>query len=1296
MKKFLSYIVLLSLLSLNNLTFVFAWNTDPLQAEKQNSITILDSIENKLDQTLSSIEWKTKSEELKEQINEKQAEIEQYIELKQAEIKSESSKADIKDIIEETSKVVTLKAVAWITATTDVTETLADQIDISKKDMLKAENTLIDSLQNGDDYVLMLKSKLSKENILSTLKKFDENISLNDMFEEDEYHYFELTIKENSLLKQELLENIDSGEVPNNFLWIEVVKPELLKISDINIWWEETDKLWWIKKYGVSKYQDILKNQTEKNGKKIKVWIVDTWISYNHPDLKNQISKTIAWYDFVNDDNDPLDDQGHGTHVSGTIASEINGAWIFGVNPNVELVGLKICDSSWFCPTYWVLKALEYAKENKLDILNMSLGAKGNIATSPVCLAIKDITDAGTIVVAAAGNSNIDTSRFVPGWCSESLTVWAVDENNTRATFSNYGEKVDVAAPWVWIYSTYLHDGYKSLNGTSMATPHIVGIVSILKTFKPELTTNEIKAILKSNTLPVQTENNKKIASQVDLEKILTGFGIINSQKVENQLPEIQKETEEIPKENQPEMITQTGSEKQSEPSSVENSQETFILEDNALIDESVGLVIQNPEEETTKINSAESEQQEIVSEENSESSSQINGINLNGEDSQTDQIEINNIEEETIQEVLEENSSEESEESDITGIQNSYTCSFNIWGSCYLSLTNANNTSIYSYSAWASGLSYSTSSSKVTIYGNKAGTINFYVNKYNTSKRKYELLHTIVITVTDPVKTLKATMGTTTFQKNESTSINVTSGNGGYSVTSSNTSVAQISGSNTSWTVKWVWIGNATITIKDSKWKSGTWNITVTPRNLTLSTYSLDVDKWVNGIINITDGNGWYTLIKKNNDISVNLSGTRITVYSNVAGTHTLQVRDSAGKVVSLSVRVKQKYNINLWVIYDIKSTSNKWVWWLKFKVSWNSMWLISEVWVQFQNGYGSIEKQVLKTQKDGEYMVAYSTESCRNCTNFKPYYTIWWATNIANVNEIWKEEESNYNEEEYVYEWEADIQKENDSDWEVEIASASYGADFSWMIYILWFWKSLFSFKQKVVDIKDKYGEASSILISLIPLVWEWYDILTLLWMKDPITGEKLTKLTVWLTLVWLLSWAGSWGAARKVWEEALNKIAKDLGLWVDEVIRIATNYFNWLDFSTVDGLINNAKYFKIDNFTNSIKKEASIVVKLKNVKWSTVPKPDLSKIKSDKLKNRIIENYRDWATIWNWSTADAIRYEKATWEYVWGKSHIIKWDIEKNAFVNLIESWTLWDSDKNIAIKILQDLTNALNEK
>lgn len=935
MKKLLSYIVLLCFFSVNNISFVFADN-DVLNKTQISTINALDKIEDKVINTLDKVETKIKDEEQKEKLQEKQEEIQELIEQTKHDIAWEKDNKEIKEILQETLDTITLKAVAWITPTTDVSENITSQIDISKKDIQKAEDTLMDSIETKDWYTLMLKTKLSQDDVINTLKKYDENIKIDLLFNEEGYNYFELTISEDSLLRQELLEDVESLEVPNSLLWIEILKPELLKIwetEDNNFYsWEEIDKLWWIKKFNIQKYQDTIKWKTTK---KIKVWIIDTWISYNHPDLKWVISKEIAWYDFVNEDNDPLDDQWHGTHVGWTIAWEINGSWVFWVNPNVELVALKICDSSGFCPTYGVLKALEYAKDSKLDVLNMSLWAKWNVSTSPICQAIKDITWIWTIVVAASGNSNIDTSKFVPGWCSEAITVWAVDENLKRATFSNYWEKVDVSAPGVWIYSTYLNNSYKSLNWTSMATPHIVWLVSILKTFKPNLTTNETKDIFKNNSIQVTTESNKKIASFVDVEKMMKTLWVEfknelvenkledkvivksevtntwNIQKVEESWNTETKEKIEDPKDNQIKEKT---------------PEEEWIV-DISTIDESIWLTIQNPEEETTRINSAESEWKEFLSEwENNNEEIEKQTINLNWnqesntwETQENGSVEINNAEDEIIEELNEDVEGDEDsnpEEQD-TAIQNSYTCSLNIWWSCSVSLLNAKNYTYYASQGWY--LSHSVTTSKVTIYWNKAGTTNFYIKSWSKT------MHTVVVTVSDPIRILKASIGSASIQNWSSTNLNITDWNGGYSVSSSNTNVIQVSWSNTSWTLYAKSIWSSTIYIKDSKNKTASVTVSVIARNLTLSTYSLTIDKWTYWYFSITDWNGGY-LFKRNNNytpIYIDWKEPKYKVYGQVIGNYIIQVSDSAWKKADLSVKV-----VNPLQVTGFGQSITKYVW--------------------------------------------------------------------------------------------------------------------------------------------------------------------------------------------------------------------------------------------------------------------------------------------------------------------------------------------------------------------------------
>lgn len=122
--------------------------------------------------------------------------------------------------------------------------------------------------------------------------------------------------------------------------------------------------------WGIRQYQSY--NYTKSgNNNPIKVAIIDTGIESSHPDLKGRV---LAGYDFVSDDNDPADDQGHGTHVAGTIGASLNGSGIIGVNPRVQFVPLKICNAQGFCPSYGVIRALDWVQTNNIDVVNMSLG----------------------------------------------------------------------------------------------------------------------------------------------------------------------------------------------------------------------------------------------------------------------------------------------------------------------------------------------------------------------------------------------------------------------------------------------------------------------------------------------------------------------------------------------------------------------------------------------------------------------------------------------------------------------------------------------------------------------------------------------------------------------------------------------------------------------------------------------------------------------------------------------------------------------------------------------------------
>ncbi len=233
------------------------------------------------------------------------------------------------------------------------------------------------------------------------------------------------------------------------------------------------------------------------------VAVIDSGVDYNHPDLADNIWTNpgeipnngvdddnngyiddIHGYDFANNDNDPMDDNDHGTHVAGTIGAVANnGIGVAGVNWNVEIMAVKFISSLGFGTTEAAINAINYAVQNGASISNNSWGG------GPYSQGLRDAIEAGIasdhIFVAAAGNnsSNNDSAPHYPSNYDlpNVIAVAATDHNDNLASFSNWGATtVDVAAPGVDVLSTVPGGGYATFSGTSMAAPHVTGVVSLM------------------------------------------------------------------------------------------------------------------------------------------------------------------------------------------------------------------------------------------------------------------------------------------------------------------------------------------------------------------------------------------------------------------------------------------------------------------------------------------------------------------------------------------------------------------------------------------------------------------------------------------------------------------------------------------------------------------------------------------------------------------------------------------------------------------------------------------------
>jgi len=212
------------------------------------------------------------------------------------------------------------------------------------------------------------------------------------------------------------------------------------------------------------------------DGTGVKVAVIDTGIDYTHEDLDANYK---GGYDFVFNDFDPFDDSynSHGTHVAGIIAAERNGVGVVGVAPNASLYAVKVLDGAGFGTVGWVIAGIEWAVDNDMDVVFMSLGtSKDSQSLREAC---RNASDAGVLLVAAAGNTHGGNVTY-PARYDSVIAVTATDLNDSQASFSPIGHEVELAAPGVDIMSTTSDDGYGNLSGTSQAAPHVAGTAALI------------------------------------------------------------------------------------------------------------------------------------------------------------------------------------------------------------------------------------------------------------------------------------------------------------------------------------------------------------------------------------------------------------------------------------------------------------------------------------------------------------------------------------------------------------------------------------------------------------------------------------------------------------------------------------------------------------------------------------------------------------------------------------------------------------------------------------------------
>lgn len=268
-------------------------------------------------------------------------------------------------------------------------------------------------------------------------------------------------------------------------------------------------------------------------GQGITIAIIDTGVNYSHPDLKdNYISN--GSYDYINEDNDPMDDHGHGTHCAGIAVGKGNNSnyKYVGVAPDAKFYALKIMDNKGNGDYESYSKAMTHAVSLGVDIVSLSFGTSSpGVPNDPLCEIADNAVNQGIVVVAAAGNNGSYHNISSPGCAQKVICVGASDNNDKIAYFSsrgpvewdgNYMVKPDIVAPGVSITSTNISGGYSTKSGTSMSTPHVAGAAALVLQENPDFKPDDVKNLLKSTAVDFGYDCNTQGSGRIDLLRVFS------------------------------------------------------------------------------------------------------------------------------------------------------------------------------------------------------------------------------------------------------------------------------------------------------------------------------------------------------------------------------------------------------------------------------------------------------------------------------------------------------------------------------------------------------------------------------------------------------------------------------------------------------------------------------------------------------------------------------------------------------------------------------------------------------
>jgi subtilisin family serine protease len=251
-------------------------------------------------------------------------------------------------------------------------------------------------------------------------------------------------------------------------------------------------------------------------GHRVKVGVIDTGADFSHPDLRQSLSRGI---NLLNRSMLPHDDNGHGTHIAGTIAAANQLQGMIGVAPRSLISPVKAFDHNGSAFVSDIILGIEWCIRNRMNVINMSFGMKTR--SKALLSAVTNAHNAGVIIVASSGNDGKRRSVDYPARYPQTIAVGATTRLRRVAPFSNRGAYIDVYAPGDKIVSAWLRGKYNEMSGTSMATSHVSGAIALLLAHKPGLTPTEIKSIIKRSVQPLRGSKARRTIGELDVMSMM-------------------------------------------------------------------------------------------------------------------------------------------------------------------------------------------------------------------------------------------------------------------------------------------------------------------------------------------------------------------------------------------------------------------------------------------------------------------------------------------------------------------------------------------------------------------------------------------------------------------------------------------------------------------------------------------------------------------------------------------------------------------------------------------------------